>query len=97
MNYLYAVVVVLICGVVLGLALALASKFFKVEENPHEKNINEMLPGVNCGACGYPGCSGLAKALADGKATKAKECKVIKGELEAKLQAYIDEMRAEQK
>ena len=91
-KYIFAVVVVLVCGIVLGIALAFASKYLKVEENPHAKNINEMLPGVNCGACGFRGCSGLAKALAEGKCSKASECKVIKGAKLDALQAYIDSM-----
>ena len=97
MKYLYAVLLVLICGLILGLALAIANKFLKVEENPHKDKINALLPGVNCGACGFPGCSGLAQAFVDGKCTKAAECKVVKGETAQKLQAYLDEMNANRK
>jgi Na+-translocating ferredoxin:NAD+ oxidoreductase subunit B len=51
-------------GLIVGLVLLIASKKFAVEENPVVEDINEVLPGTNCGACGYPGCRGLAEAFA---------------------------------
>lgn len=64
----YAVVSLAIMGGIFGLVLAFASKKFAVEVDPRVEAINEALPGANCGACGYPGCSGLAEAIAEGKA-----------------------------
>ena len=55
-------------GVLVGLLLGKASRVFKVEENETEKAVREVLPGNNCGACGYPGCDGLAAAIASGEA-----------------------------
>ena len=92
MKYIFAVVVVLVAGIILALLLAVADKFFRVEEDPRKKDIEALLPGVNCGACGYPGCSGLAKAMVDGNSTKAKDCKVIKADKVEELQAYLDNM-----
>ncbi|MDR1428999.1 MAG: RnfABCDGE type electron transport complex subunit B [Spirochaetaceae bacterium] len=51
---------------VLGTALGFFKKFFYVETDPRISQIREMLPGVNCGACGYPGCDGYAAAIAGG-------------------------------
>ncbi len=53
-------------GLVAALALGLAAKKFAVEVDPRELAILELLPGANCGACGYPGCSGYAKMVASG-------------------------------
>jgi len=92
MKYIFAVIVILVAGIVLALLLAVADKFFKVEEDPRKSDINALLPGVNCGACGYPGCSGLAQAMVDGVSTKAKDCKVIKSDKADELQAYLDNM-----
>lgn len=50
-----------------GLSLAYASKKFHVERNPKELAVLDILPGANCGACGYPGCSGYAKAVSNGE------------------------------
>jgi Na+-translocating ferredoxin:NAD+ oxidoreductase subunit B len=50
-------------GLIYGLVLAFASKKFYVEIDPKIEKIMEVLPGVNCGACGLPGCSGYAEAI----------------------------------
>ena len=55
-------------GIVFGLALATASKKFRAAVDPRVEEITVLLPGVNCGACGFPGCSGYAEALVKGTA-----------------------------
>ena len=47
-------------GLLFGLALAGASKVFYVETDPRLDQLNECLPGANCGGCGYAGCGGYA-------------------------------------
>ncbi|MFO7766498.1 MAG: RnfABCDGE type electron transport complex subunit B [Pelovirga sp.] len=54
-------------GLVAAAALGIAAKKFAVEVNPKEAAILAALPGVNCGACGEPGCSGYARAVAEGR------------------------------
>lgn len=51
-------------GLAMGLFLAYASKKFEVKVDEKVEAIQEILPGINCGACGYPGCSGYAEAIA---------------------------------
>lgn len=55
-------------GLVFGVILSIASNVFAVEIDPKVEEIRTVLPGANCGACGFPGCDGLANAIADGKA-----------------------------
>jgi Na+-translocating ferredoxin:NAD+ oxidoreductase RNF subunit RnfB len=55
-------------GAVLGLMLAVAAKVFYVEVDPREEAVGAVLPGANCGGCGYPGCGGYAAAVARGEA-----------------------------
>ena len=55
-------------GIILGFGLAYASKRFAVQENPKVAEIESILPGVNCGACGFAGCHAYAEAVAEGKA-----------------------------
>lgn len=43
-------------------------KKIRVEVDEREEAILDVLPGNNCGGCGYAGCSGLAAAIAQGKA-----------------------------
>jgi electron transport complex protein RnfB len=56
-------------GLVFGAGLAYASRKFAVEVDPRVEKLLEILPGANCGGCGYPGCAGFAQALAKGEAS----------------------------
>ena len=53
-------------GMVAAVALGFAAKKFAVEVDPRELAALEVLPGINCGACGFPGCAGYAKAVIAG-------------------------------
>ena len=55
-------------GLFIGVFLGLAGKKFAVEVDEKEVAVREQLPGNNCGGCGYPGCDGLAAAIAKGEA-----------------------------
>ena len=55
-------------GLGFGVLLSIASNIFAVKVDPKIEEIRSVLPGANCGACGFPGCDGLAKAIAEGKA-----------------------------
>ena len=55
-------------GLLIGLFLGVAAKKFEVQVDEKEAKVRELLPGNNCGGCGYPGCDGLAKAIANGEA-----------------------------
>jgi electron transport complex protein RnfB len=57
-----------VLGLVLGVILGVAARVFKVEGNPLVDEILGMLPGSQCGQCGFPGCAGAAQALASGSA-----------------------------
>jgi H+/Na+-translocating ferredoxin:NAD+ oxidoreductase subunit B len=50
-------------GLVIGIMLIAASKMFKVETNPLVEEVVEILPGANCGACGYAGCADFAEKV----------------------------------
>ena len=63
-----AAVVVGLVGIILGFFLGVSGEKFKVEVDPKEEAIGEVLPGNNCGGCGYAGCSGLAAAIVKGEA-----------------------------
>ena len=55
-------------GLALGSVLGVASRYLAVEENPLEAELQAMLPGSQCGQCGYVGCAQAAAALAKGEA-----------------------------
>jgi electron transport complex protein RnfB len=53
-------------GAFFGLALAIAHRFLRVEEDPRIDAVEGMLPGSNCGACGEPGCRAFAERVVEG-------------------------------
>ena len=61
-----AVLVVAGVGLICGIVIAVASCLMGVQEDEKSKALRDCLPGANCGACGYPGCDGYAKALSLG-------------------------------
>ena len=60
-------------GVAFGVGLAIASRLLHVEVDPRIAAIGEVLPGANCGGCGYAGCSAYAEAIVNEGASPA-EC-----------------------
>lgn len=67
-GIIIATVIVGVVGLIVGLFLGIAAISFKVEVDEREEAILEVLPGNNCGGCGYAGCSGLAAAIVKGEA-----------------------------
>jgi len=67
-EILIPVLVVAGIGLLSGLILAIASIVMAVPKDEKAEEIREMLPGANCGACGFSGCDGYAKAMATGEA-----------------------------
>ena len=55
-------------GLFIGVFLGISGKKFAVEVDEREEAILGVLPGNNCGGCGYAGCSGLASAIVKGEA-----------------------------
>lgn len=55
-------------GFILSLGLVFAYQRLRVEEDPRVEKISELLPQVNCGACGFSGCRAFAEAVAKGAA-----------------------------
>jgi len=67
MNFILIAVIVLVAiALVASLVLYVCSKKFAVHEDPRVSQVQEVLPGANCGGCGFPGCNGLAQALVKG-------------------------------
>lgn len=76
---LIAVIVLAVLGFVLAGALYIMSKKFAVVEDPRIGQIAEVLPGANCGGCGFPGCGGMAAACvkaADAGSLEGLNCPV---------------------
>ncbi len=82
-----------VLGLVLGGLLGVAAKYLKVDGNPLIEEIEERLPGSQCGQCGFAGCRPAAEALADGQAAVTL-CppggKALASELASKLGVEVD-------
>ena len=80
MEILIPILILAAIAIVCAVLLTLAQRYFGVEVDEREVAIRDCLPGANCGACGYSGCDGYAKALAEGKSkSEAKAISQAKG------------------
>lgn len=74
MDPLILITIILASATMLGLAICMsmilgwANVAFHVEVDPKVEAVNKVLPGANCGGCGYVGCNEFAEAVAQGKA-----------------------------
>jgi electron transport complex protein RnfB len=68
MQIVMAVVIVAVLGGIFGFALSWAEKKLAVKKNEKEAAIEAMMPGANCGGCGFAGCTAYADAVANGEA-----------------------------
>ena len=75
-------------GLVFGALIALANRRFKVWEDPRIDEVAALLPGANCGACGFPGCRGFAEACVQGQ-VKPAGCTVMSEDMRADVAAYL--------
>jgi len=88
-----AILSLTLLGIILGLGLGIADRIFKVESNPLIDSVTAMMPGSNCGQCGFPGCVGAATAIVENRA--AVTCcppggKVLAQALAQKLGVQLD-------
>lgn len=88
-SILTAVLIVGIIGLVCGIALAIASIVLAVPVDEKAEAITEMLPGANCGACGYSGCAGYAAALSSGETTDTALCNPGGNEVSQQIAEYL--------
>ncbi len=70
----FAVLLVSGIGLLAGLLLAVLSKIMAVPVDEKAEALEEILPGANCGACGFSGCSGYAAALSKGETKNTGLC-----------------------
>ena len=68
-HILYAVLWFLVLGGLFGSALALLAKKFAVKTDERAERAKELMPGANCGGCGFAGCASFAEAMLRGEAS----------------------------
>lgn len=68
MGVVSAALVIGVVGLLVGFLLVGAAARFHVDVDEREEQVRALLPGNNCGGCGYAGCDALAAAIASGEA-----------------------------
>ena len=63
-----AIILLTLIGLLLGFGLAIVNYYLPATEDPLTDKVNELLPGTQCGQCGYAGCRQAATALVEGTA-----------------------------
>lgn len=76
----YAILVMIAAGLVLGFILGFAADKLVVIQDPLVTTITDLLPGYNCGGCGYPGCEKFAQGLINQEVSKISLCRPSKPE-----------------
>ena len=60
---LFTILTLSVLGILSAVILYFVAQKFKVEEDPRIDDVEKMLPGANCGGCGFAGCRALAEAM----------------------------------
>ncbi len=85
---LTALIFAAVLGGLLALVIGLAAKAFAIETDARLETVTDMLPGVNCGGCGYAGCADFAKAVVEDRAAPS-QCPVCTSEDIARIAEYL--------
>ncbi|MBO4452397.1 MAG: RnfABCDGE type electron transport complex subunit B [Clostridia bacterium] len=87
-GILIAVALVAGIGLIAAIGLVLAARFMKVPVDEKAAAIEKMLPGANCGGCGFSGCAGYASAISKDGAP-ANLCSVGGAEVTKEISAFL--------
>ena len=92
MEILWAILILLGVGLLLGFGLAIAATILHVKEDERIEEVAKRLPNYNCGSCGYAGCKSMAEAIVTGKEQNLKKCKPGKEDANFKpIIEYLDQ------
>ena len=61
-TIIWTIAIITVLGLVLALVLYLVAEKFKVVEDPRIDEVEKVMPGANCGGCGFAGCRAFAEA-----------------------------------
>jgi Na+-translocating ferredoxin:NAD+ oxidoreductase RNF subunit RnfB len=75
-------------GMTFGALIALANAKLRVEEDPRLDDLTDLLPGANCGACGFAGCRAFAEAVIQGE-TPPATCTVMSADEREDMAGYL--------
>ncbi len=88
-TLMMTIVVLSLLGIVAAVILYYVAQKFKVYEDPRIDEVEKMLPGANCGGCGYPGCRGFADALVKADTFDGLNCPVGGSDCMKQIATYL--------
>lgn len=83
-----ATVVMLCLSLLMGILIAVLSRYFEAVKDPRQDKVLALLPAYNCGNCGFPGCAQYAAAVVAGKAP-ANKCSPGGIEVASKIRSVL--------
>ncbi len=89
LNILYGVLILLGLGLLLGLLLGFADSKLSVKEDERVEKLAGLLPGYNCGSCGYPSCKEMSTAILAGKVKDIAQCRPSRPEQRQTIKEYL--------
>ncbi len=90
MNLIVIALLVLgITGLLAAVLLYLVAQKFKVEEDPRIDEVQAVLPGANCGGCGFAGCRNMAEACCKATSLEGLNCPVGGAEVMAQVSQIL--------
>ena len=88
-TVILTVVILTVLGLLLALILFWVAKKFKVEEDPRIDEVEKVMPGANCGGCGFAGCRAFADAAVKAPNLDNQFCPVGGNETMKKVAAIL--------
>ena len=88
-TIIWTIVAITVLGLVLAIVLYLIANKFKVEEDPRIDEVEKVMPGANCGGCGFAGCRAFAQACVSAPNLDNNFCPVGGNEVMKKVAAVL--------
>ena len=88
-TIIWTIAIITVLGLLLALVLFLVAKKFKVEEDPRIDEVEKVMPGANCGGCGFAGCRAFAEAAVKAPDLDGHFCPVGGNDVMAKVAAIL--------
>ena len=88
-TVIWTIVILTVLGLLLALILFWVARKFKVEEDPRIDEVEKVMPGANCGGCGFAGCRAFADAAVKAPNLDAQYCPVGGNDVMKKVAAIL--------
>lgn len=85
------VLIITVVALIIGVILVSVDSYINKKEDK-SKEFLDLLPGYNCGACGYGGCQGMSEAMCK-DINNYKKCKPLRGEKLAKMEEFLASLK----